>query len=507
LKNPEISLMLDTPGSSVEPEALNSAALAFLQGAPKQLLIGGKWVQAQGGKTFETENPETGRIVASVARGEAADIDAAVKAARRAFLAPSWGRITPYQRGNYLLKIADVIEAHLDELATIQSIDMGMLFSQSHYLTAAMVDVFRYFAGWPTKICGQTFPSDGSSLTYTSREPLGVVGAIIPWNGPILASSWKIAPALACGNTIVLKPAEQAPLVSLRLAELIQQTGLPDGVVNIVTGFGEDAGAALVEHPDVNKISFTGSTEVGKSIIRAASHTMKKVTLELGGKSPNVIFADADLAKAIPSAIVGFCAGAGQACVAGSRILIQESIFDEVAAQIAAGSQALAIGSPFASTTQLGPLASREQFDRVTGYIKLGQSEGATISVGGSRSGDTGYFVQPTVFTGVQDTMRIVREEIFGPVSALMSFTDEADAIAKGNDTSFGLAASVWTKDISKAHSVAHSLEAGIVWLNTIFELDPMAPFGGYKQSGAGRELGAETIDAHSQTKTIVLRL
>ena len=498
--------MLDTSGSSVESESLNPAALAFLQGAAKQLLIGGKWVAAQGGKTFDTESPETGRVIVSIALGEATDIDAAVRAARRAFQAASWSRITPYQRGNYLLKIADVIEAHLDELATIQSFDMGMLFSQSRYLTGAMADVFRYFAGWPTKIYGQTFPSDGSAMTYTSREPLGVVGAIIPWNGPILAFAWKVAPALACGNTVVLKPAEQASLVCLRLAELIQQVGLPDGVINIVTGFGEDAGAALVEHPDVNKISFTGSTEVGKGIIRAASHTMKKVTLELGGKSPNIIFADADLAKAIPSAIVGFCGGAGQACVAGSRILIQESIFDEVAAAIAKGSQALKIGSPFASTTELGPLASREQFDRVTGYIKIGQAEGAKLSAGGGRSGDTGYFVQPTVFTDVQDTMRIVREEIFGPVSALMSFTDEADAIAKGNDTSFGLAAAVWTKNVSRAHTMARSLEAGIVWLNTIFELDAMAPFGGYKQSGAGRELGSETIEAHTQTKTIVLR-
>jgi acyl-CoA reductase-like NAD-dependent aldehyde dehydrogenase len=489
----------------VAPAILNQAATDFVTSTGKLLFIGGRWVTAKSGKTFETIDPTTETPLTTIARGDVEDIDLAVKAARRAFEKPSWANISPHQRSNYLFRIADLIEKHCEELAMIQSLDMGMLLAQSRGMTAAMTDVFRYYAGWTTKIFGRTFPSDGSSMTYTLREPLGVIGAIIPWNGPVLATAWKIAPAIACGNAIVLKPAEQASLVSLRMAELIQEAGLPDGVVNVVTGFG-DAGAALVAHRDVNKISFTGSTDVGKQIVSASAGTLKKVTLELGGKSPNIIFPDADLEKAIPAAVTGFCAGAGQGCVAGSRIFIHESMYEEVADRISEAAQHLKIGSPFESSTQLGPLASQEQFDRVRGYIKIGKDEGGKLKSGGNRYRSPGYFIEPTIFTGVTDEMRIVHEEIFGPVAVLLPFKDERDAIFRGNDTEFGLAAAIWTKDISKAHTVARSLQAGIVWINTLFELDSIAPFGGYKQSGLGKELGPDSIDAFTQTKTVVVR-
>ncbi|WP_174292121.1 aldehyde dehydrogenase family protein [Sphingomonas bacterium] len=485
---------------------INPAALAYVKAGPKQLYIDGKWTAAKSGETFDVIDPSTADVMVAVATGDAADIDLAVAAARKAFRDPSWARISPHQRSRYLLTIADIIERNADELAVIQAIDIGMVLAQSRGLIATMPDVFRYFAGAATKVMGSTYPSDGSSLTYTLREPLGVVGAIIPWNSPAFAFAWKVAPALACGNTVVLKPAEQAPLLPLRLAELIEEADLPPGVLNIVPGLGAGAGDALAKHPGVNKINFTGSTGVGKGILAASTGNLKKVTLELGGKSPNIIFPDADLSKAIPAALMGFAAGAGQICVAGTRIFVHEDVYGEVAAAIAQAAQGMKTGNPLDPGTDVGPIISQKQFDRVSDYIKVGQDEGATLRTGGQAHAGSGYFVQPTVFEDVTDQMRIVREEIFGPVAALIPFKDENDAVFRANDTEFGLAAAVWTKDISRAHTVARALEAGTVWINTIYELDVMVPYGGYKMSGIGRELGPESIEANTQLKTVVAR-
>ncbi|WP_174278440.1 aldehyde dehydrogenase family protein [Sphingomonas bacterium] len=489
-----------------DPAKISQAALDYIKAGPKKLYIGGAWKAAQSGETFEVFDPATGEVMAHAALGKAADIDDAVKAARKAFQDPSWARISPHQRSRYLLTIADIIERNVEELATIQAIDIGMVLPQSRQLTASMCDVFRYFAGFATKILGSTYPSDGSALTYSLREPLGVVGAIIPWNSPTFASAWKIAPALACGNTVVLKPAEQAPLLPLRLAELLEAADLPPGVLNIVSGLGADAGDALAKHPGVNKINFTGSTGVGKGILAASTGNLKKVTLELGGKSPNIIFPDADLEKTIPAAVMGFTSGAGQVCVAGTRVFVHEDVYDEVAAAIAKAAQAIKVGNPLDPTADIGPIISKKQLDRVSDYIKSGQEEGAALRTGGEAHEGPGYYVEPTVFENVTDEMRIVREEIFGPVAALIRFKDENDAVFRANDTEFGLAAAVWTKDISRAHTVARALEAGTVWVNTIFELDVIAPYGGYKMSGIGRELGAESIEANTQVKTVVVR-
>ncbi len=482
------------------------AARAYAARVTRNLFIGGAWVSPHGEAFIDVINPDTEERLATVSAADAEDVDRAVRAARAAFEHPSWSSITPHQRTNYLLKIADLIATHADELAAISSLEMGMPFLMSRFTTNSMVDVFRYYAGWPTKMFGKTNPTDTGSFSYTVREPLGVVGAIIPWNGPILYACWKIATALATGNTVVLKPAEQAPLTCLRFAEILQEAGLPDGVVNVVTGVGEVAGAALVEHPAVAKITFTGSTAVGRQIMAAASRTLKKVSLELGGKSPVVVFPDADLDRAVATLLLGFTGNSGQACTAPTRVLVHESIYDEVAERLVKGASELKLGSPFEETTQLGPLVSRERFERVTGYISRGRTEGARVLSGGDRAGSRGYFVQPTVFGGVKDDMTIAREEIFGPVGALMRFSDESDAVLRGNDTEYGLAASIWTKDTGRAHRVARQLRAGIVWLNTVFEIDPVAPFGGYKQSGLGRELGPESIDDFTQIKTVVLR-
>lgn len=493
-----------TIGSESQPNS--QAALKYMKNGPKQLYIGGAWKPARAGESFEVFDPSTGEVMVQVALAQAQDVDDAVRAARKAFEAPSWARITPHERSRYLLKIADIIEQNVEELATIQAVDIGMVLPQSRVLTASMVDVFRYFAGFATKILGSTFPSDGSAFTYTLREPLGVIGAIIPWNSPTFASAWKIAPALACGNTIVLKPAEQAPLLPLRLAELLEAADLPPGVLNIVPGLGSGAGDALVKHSDVNKINFTGSTGVGQGILAASAGNMKKVTLELGGKSPNIIFPDADLEKAIPAAVMGFTSGTGQVCVAGTRIFIHEAIYKDVAAAISKAAGSVKVGNPLDASAQIGPLISKKQLERVTGYITSGKNDGATVRVGGHPHSGPGYFVEPTVFEGVSDEMQIVREEIFGPVGVLIPFKDENDAVFRANDTSFGLAAAVWTKDLSRAHTVARALQAGTVWINTIFELDVMVPYGGYKMSGLGRELGPESIEAHTQVKTIVAR-
>jgi acyl-CoA reductase-like NAD-dependent aldehyde dehydrogenase len=482
-------------------------ALEWLRSAPKRLLIGGDWVNAVSGRTFETIDPATEQTLTEVAEADSADVDAAVKAARRALEAPSWSGISPHARTRYLLKIADAIEQHADELAVLETLDMGAPIAFTAGRVASAAELFRYYAGWATKIHGTTNPTDASRFVYMLREPMGVCALINAWNVPIVMAATKLAPALACGNTAVMKPAEQSPLTTLRLAELIQEVGLPPGVVNIVPGFGPTAGAAMAAHPDVDKIAFTGSTGVGREILKAAAGNMKKVTLELGGKSPNIIFPDADLEQAIQTAVVAFSRNSGQICSAGTRLFAHERLHDEITERVSKIASGYKVGSPLAQDTQLGPLISDRQMGRVLDYVKAGQRDGAKLALGGSRVGDVGYFVEPTVFCGVANEMTIAREEIFGPVLSIIPFKDENDAILKGNDTEYGLAAAIWTRDVSRAHRVARALKSGRVWINTYAETDPVMSIGGYKQSGFGREMGAESIEAYTQTKSVLMRL
>ncbi|OUJ70364.1 aldehyde dehydrogenase family protein [Hymenobacter crusticola] len=485
---------------------VNQAALNFIANGPKHLLIDGHWVPAVSGRTFDVIDPATEQVLTRVAEADKADVELAVQAARRAFEHPSWATMSPHAREACLIRIAELIEANAEELATIESLDNGMPMGMAHFSVTAAANTFRYYAGWPTKAYGKTNPTDGSSFSYTLREPIGVCGAIIPWNGPFMFAAWKIAPAIAFGNTVVIKPSELTPLSILRLGELLLEAGLPAGVVNIVPGYGQTVGAAIVEHPDVDKIAFTGSTAVGKGILRASADTMKKVTLELGGKSPFVIFPDADLDKAIQMAVVGFTGNSGQACTAGSRVFIHESIYEEVAAKIVAIANQLVIGPGLNPATQMGPITTEKQFEKIESYVAIGHADGATLAAGGARVGTKGFFIQPTVFTHVTNGMRLAQEEIFGPVVALIAFTDEDDAVLQGNDVSYGLAASIWTKDLNRAHRVASALKAGTVWVNTMYEMDPISPFGGFKQSGLGKELGAESVDAYTQIKSVVVR-
>ena len=486
---------------------IGSAARAFLQGAPKKLLINGEWVPARSGKTFEAINPATEEIIGYAAAGDKEDVDVAVTAARRAFEHPSWAAISPHQRTTYLLKLARLIEANAEELAQLETLNNGSPLTMTRAQMQASAQTFEYYAGWATKIYGETNPSDSAFFNYTLREPLGVCGQIIPWNGPVSSASWKLAPALACGNTCILKPAEQTPLTAIRLGELILEAGFPPGVVNIITGFGETAGAAISSHPDIDKVAFTGSTAVGKMILHAATGNLKRVTLELGGKSPNVIFADADLDQAIATSVGGFCFMSGQICVAGSRIFIQDKIYDRVVERLADYTSNFKVGDPLDAQTTMGPVVSREQFDRVTSYFDVGKADGARVAVGADTLGGKGYFIKPTLFADVTNGMRIAQEEVFGPVAAAIPFKDENDAIFQGNQTIYGLGAAVWTRDIGRAHRVARALKAGTVWVNTYLKVDPISGFGGYKQSGSGRELGPHSIDAYTQTKTVFVNL
>ena len=476
-------------------------------GPSKPMLIGGQWVQAASGETFETVNPANATTITTVASAGAADVDRAVDAARRAFEDRAWSDMNPHQRTRVLLRIADIIEAHADELALIESLDVGIPIRLARYQIAIAAETFQYYAGWPTKMLGTVNPVDASVHCYTVREPVGVCAGIIPWNGPLTMAAWKIAPALACGNTVILKPAEQSPLSALRFGELVSECGLPDGVVNIVTGLGETAGAAIAAHTGIDKVSFTGSTETGKKILGASVGNLKRVTLELGGKSPHIIMPDADLELAARNAASGFCLLTGQVCVAGTRILVHETVHDEFADALAKQIAAYQVGDPFAEDTMLGPVVSAAQFDRVTGYVALGQQEGARIAVGGEPVQGPGYFVEPTLFEGVRNDMRLAREEIFGPVAALLPFRDADEAVRIANDTPYGLAAAVATSDVSTAHTLARRLRAGVVWVNTHGELDLSFPFGGFKQSGLGRELGERSLDSFTELKSVFVRL
>jgi aldehyde dehydrogenase (NAD+) len=475
--------------------------------ADQQMLIGGKWVRSASGKTFETLNPATGQVICRVAEGDKADIDLAVKAARRAFESGPWPRMNPSDRGRLLLKLADAVESHKDELAALESLDNGKPIRDSLAADLPLtIACYRYYAGWADKIHGQTIPINGPYFSYTRHEPVGVVGQIIPWNFPLLMQAWKWGPALACGNTVVLKPAEQTPLTALRVAQLAQEVGFPDGVINVVPGFGPTAGAALSGHMDVDKIAFTGETSTGKIVMTAAAQSnLKRVSLELGGKSPNVVFADADLDAAIEGAYFGLFFNQGQCCCAGSRLFVEERIHDEFVERITAKARGRKVGDPFSPETEQGPQVSEEQFERVMGYINAGRKDGAKMLTGGGRAGDRGYFIQPTVFADVKDEMTIAREEIFGPVMSILKFKDVEEVVERGNRTFYGLAAAVWTRDITKALQMANRLRAGTVWVNCFDVFDAAAPFGGFKMSGIGRELGQYALQLYTEVKTVTI--
>jgi aldehyde dehydrogenase (NAD+) len=476
---------------------------------PTKILINNRWVSSRSGKTFPTINPSTGEEICQVAEADVADVEEAVKAAREAFENGPWSKMSAADRGRLLYKLADLIEEHADELAMLESLDNGKPFHVARAADLGLtVAVYRYYAGWSDKIQGRTVPVAGNYFTYLRHEPVGVVGQIIPWNFPLLMQAWKLAPALSMGNTVVMKPAEQTPLTALRVGELIMEAGFPEGVVNILPGYGPTAGAAIANHMDVDKVAFTGSTEVGHLIMEAAAKSnLKRVTLELGGKSPNIVFADADMEEAVEGSHFGLFFNQGQCCCAGSRLFVESKCYDEFVERSIARAKRRTVGDPMDPATEQGPQVDDVQFEKVMGYIESGKRDGAKLAHGGNRVGSRGYFIEPTVFVDVKDDMQIAREEIFGPVMSIIKFDDLNDVVRRANRTTYGLAAAVWTRDIGKAHAIANRVRAGTVWVNCYDVFDPGAPFGGFKQSGIGRELGEYGLQQYTELKTVTVKL
>jgi aldehyde dehydrogenase (NAD+) len=472
----------------------------------KHLFIGNEWRPASGGRTMEVINPATEEVIATVASADASDVDAAVAAARAALTGP-WGKMSARDRGRLVSRLADRLLERADEVARLETLHNGKpIFESRQIEIPAAAECLEYYAGWADKVMGETIPVKGNYFTYTLREPLGVVAAIVPWNFPLLLAAWKVAPALACGNTVILKPASQTPLTALALAEIAGEVGLPPGVLNVITGPGSTAGQAIVEHPGIDKIAFTGDTSTGKAIMRSAAETLKKITLELGGKSPNIVLPDADLDAALRGATTGIFYGKGEVCAAGSRLLVDRSVKGEFMDKLSARAKKMVAGDPLDPRTRYGALASKKQLETVERYVAAGTREGAALVAGGQRTDigtGKGYFYQPTIFDNVTPAMTIAREEIFGPVLAVIEFADLDEAIARANDTQYGLAAAVWTRDIKKAHYVAGRLQAGTVWVNTYNIYDTAAPFGGYKASGFGREMSAHAIEHYTQLKSV----
>jgi aldehyde dehydrogenase (NAD+) len=472
------------------------------------LLIGGDFRSSLSGKTFETINPATEKKIADIAEGDAADIDLAVNAARKAFTSGPWARMDARDRGKLMMRLADLIEENLDEIAALETLDNGKPIRDSRAADIPLaIDCLRYYAGWTDKITGDTIPIRGNYFCYTRREPTGVVGQIIPWNFPALMVAWKWGPALAAGCTIVMKPAEQTPLSCLRMGELALEAGFPEGVINIVPGYGPTAGAALVKHPDVDKIAFTGEHRTAQIIMAEAAQTLKRLTFELGGKSPNIVFADADIDAAVAGAEFGLFFNQGQCCCAGSRLFVEEKIHAEFVEKIVDRAAQRKVGDPFDPATMQGPQVDQAQFDKIMSYIEKGKAAGAACVTGGNREGSKGYFIQPTVFDNVTDDMPIATDEIFGPVLSVLPFKSFDEVVSRANNTCFGLAAAVWTKDVKKAHRIANSVRAGTVWVNCYDVFDAGAPFGGFKMSGMGRELGEAALANYTELKTVTVAL
>ncbi len=472
-----------------------------------KLLINNEWVESSDGETFSTYDPSTGETIAEVSAASAKDVDRAVKSARAAVEKGPWSKMDAADRGKLMFKLADLVEKHAGELSALESFNCGKTIADSQGDMEGVVNTLRYYAGWADKIEGKTIPVRGSFLSYTLRQPVGVIGQIIPWNFPLLMLAWKWGPALACGNTIVMKPAEQTPLTALRIGEMAIEAGFPAGVVNLVNGFGETTGAAIVSHPDIDKIAFTGHVDTAKIIQKQAADTLKRVTFELGGKSPNVIFADADMKAAVEGAFHAIYFHGGQCCTAGSRLFVEKKVKAEFVERLAEKAKGRKIGDPLDPSTQQGPQVSQEQMDKILGYVDLGKKQGAKLVSGGKRKGDNGFFVEPTIFDDVKDDMAIARDEIFGPVVSVLPFESLDEVVPRANDTQYGLAAAVWTKDLDKAHLFAKQVKAGTVWVNCYHIVDSTTPFGGFKMSGQGRENGEAALEHYTESKTVTVKL